>query len=187
MSRCSDTIYCDQTWRNNISQQLENAIPGPFLVGHDYLYYVNLTKGYQVIQLDPPVNVTQYTFVSYQQTATGGRIAQYSVQFTGNIYTNYYANADMVWNDGTNKWTNLVSAKSNQYTGNKVLYSASHIRLITDAYSSSLNDFVNITVQYLSPGQFNFTALALETDQTDVVNINVTLSNIHFLSMNTYN
>jgi hypothetical protein len=175
-----DTIYCDQTKKSNISYQLQYAIDGPFLVGHDYLFYVKLVKGYQVIELNPPVNVTRYTFLSYEQSATGGRIAQYMVkQFNNYTAGSYYANVDMVW-DGT-QWTNLVSDKVNPTTNNKFYYSASYARLITGTFTSSIDEAVNMTVQYLYPGQFNLTAVALETGQTDIVEVNVTLSKKTFL------
>jgi hypothetical protein len=136
---------------------------------------VKVVKGYQVIKLATPVNAEQYTFVSYQQSASDGQIAQYSVK-SDNSNVNYYANVDMVWVDAANKWTNLVSAESE----GKNEYLCSHIRLITSPFTTSINEALNFTTKYLAPGLYNFTALAVETGQSDSVQINVTLRKTFF-------
>jgi hypothetical protein len=172
-----DHIYCLQTANANISYQLRADQTGSFLVGHSYLYYVNLIKGYQVINLNPPVNVTPYTFISYAQGPTTGIIGQIRATTVSDCSLPF-SNVDMYWDDVNSKWSPFAVPT----TGNSCRFLQSQIRMLTAPFVQTISETVNLNYQYLYPGQFNITALAQETGQNISIPVKVRLGR-HVLNL----
>ena len=166
-------MSCNNIYQSSIDNQLKNDNTN-FFLGHDYLFYVYLRKGYQMVDMSPPINVSVYSFLSFLQSPTGAKIGQYYTNEHESSLLNYATNADWYWSTSTDTWLQTYSAKSavqnNKYTG-----LAHYARFVTSLVTLSVHDSVSTVVQYLYTGKFNITAFIPETNQTTSCPVTVSL------------
>ena len=128
-----------------------------YSIGHEYLYYVYLRRGYNLIPVGP-ANVTAKGFVSILQGTSGmtGRIAH---------RTPASGSTDFYWRTSSPiEWDQT--------------WSSHYIRILTSPYNITLNQTITKTVSYEAPGSYNINARLSDTGQETSFNLTVELGNI---------
>ena len=143
--------------QNNVTRQLFQT-NNKYAVGHDYLFYVYIKTGYQVIPVSPAANTSNVGYISFLQSATGGRIAHFQTDLiSGTCSSSTLGHGDFYWNNATGQWLQNTVQQSSP---NKCAYYSHYLRVITSDFQMQINETLTWNNTYLKPGSYNVTAMA---------------------------
>ena len=174
LSRC--LVYCSDTYLSDIASQF-NLVNSQFFIGHDFLFYVYLRKGYQIVEMAPPINASENSFLSFMQLSSGAEIGQYMTGETVDFDSNntFSPKTDWYWDTVTNTWTQKYELSGSQYNG-----MANYVRLVNVTSTLIIQQTETTIVQYMYTGNFNVTATIPDTGQVAVCPVTVTLGKFVF-------